>query len=116
MKMSLAQRHCCKPPRFSRVASVATSLVAALGLALAPAATRGENYQRGQQLYENHCQACHSSLLHSPVKGRVKSFRELESRVSSWSVHAAKDWSADEIRDVSYYLDRTFYHFGARDD
>jgi mono/diheme cytochrome c family protein len=91
-------------------------LIASGVLLLALTDARAENYERGQQLYENHCQACHASLLHSPVKGKVKSFRELENRVSSWSIHAAKDWSAEEVRDVSYYLDRTFYHFGVRDE
>lgn len=83
---------------------------------LASPGGQAQNYDRGRQLYENHCQACHSSLLHSPVKGQLKSFKELEARVASWSVHAAKDWSADEVDDVSYYLDRTFYHFGGRDE
>ena len=89
---------------------------AALGLALAAGPGWSEDYERGRQLYENHCQACHSSLLHSPLSGRIKSFRELQSQVSSWSTHAAKDWSVEEVNDVSYYLDRTFYHFGVRDE
>lgn len=93
----------------SRAYGIVTLLIVSLA-----SPGRAENYERGRQLYENHCQACHSTLLHSPVKSQIKSFTELEARVSSWSVHAAKDWSTDEVRDVSYYLDRTFYHFGVR--
>jgi hypothetical protein len=89
---------------------------AALGLPLVASAGWPEDYERGRHLYENHCQACHSSLLHSPVSGRIKSFRELQSQVSSWSSHAAKAWSAEEVNDVSYYLDRTFYHFGVSNE
>ena len=100
------------PHAFRSSLILSASVVLLLGLADAHA----ENYDRGRRLYENHCQACHASLLHSPVKGKVKSFRELENRVSSWSLHAAKDWSAEEVRDVSFYLDRTFYHFGVRDE
>jgi mono/diheme cytochrome c family protein len=73
-----------------------------------------QNYERGRQLYENHCQACHSTLLHSGAKGRVKSLEELKSQVSSWSIHAAKDWSAEEVMDVTLYLNSSFYHFKPR--
>lgn len=107
-----------KQPISTRIGATYRALggLAAMGLTLAPSPGWSEDYERGRQLYENHCQACHSSLLHSPLKGRIKSFRELQSQVSSWSTHAAKDWSVEEVNDVSYYLDRTFYHFGVRDE
>ncbi|MBM4202227.1 MAG: cytochrome c [Gammaproteobacteria bacterium] len=101
---------------FARTHRARLRLLAPLALLLASQPGQAENYERGRQLYENHCQACHSSLLHSPVKGRIRTLGELEERVSSWSIHAAKDWSKEEVHDVSYYLDRTFYHFGARNE
>ena len=107
---TLAFRRSCRGAGYCR----AGRLAAFAGLLIATLPAGAEDYDRGRRLYENHCQACHSSLLHSPTKTRIASFEDLRERVASWSVHAAKDWSAHEIDDVSYYLDRTFYHFGVR--
>lgn len=66
-------------------------------------------FDRGQELYENHCQSCHESWVHTRAKRQVTSISELQRRVSSMSVHIGLNWSNEEINDVTDYLSRRFY-------
>ncbi|HKJ08427.1 MAG TPA: cytochrome C [Gammaproteobacteria bacterium] len=65
--------------------------------------------QRGQALYENHCQACHETWVHQRLR-HVHSLQALEQRVRSWQIHAGLAWTAEDIADVTAYLNKTFYH------
>lgn len=77
--------------------------------ALAPASA--ENYQRGHELYGNHCQACHhANLVHLSKNRKVKTLGELRKRIAGWAAHAGDDWGDSEVDDVVYYLNRTYYH------
>lgn len=71
---------------------------------------------RGQELYENQCRTCHESWAHER-KGHsvVTSQQELRRRVAAWATHSGLDWTAAEVDDVTYYLDRTYYHFSIKD-
>jgi mono/diheme cytochrome c family protein len=68
-----------------------------------------EPFDRGQALYENHCMSCHESWAHSRAGRHVRTISELRARTAAWSVHSHLDWSAEEIDDVTDYLNRTFY-------
>ncbi len=96
-----------RPPAFSRVAGL-LGLVALLHTSVASAV----NAERGRQLYENQCQACHSNLLHTKEARKIDTLTELQRRVAAWGIHAGQDWGAEEVNDVTLYLDRTFYRFG----
>jgi mono/diheme cytochrome c family protein len=78
------------------------------GVSLASTAIAG--FDRGQALYENHCRSCHEEWAHQREQGRVVgSLDELRARVAAWSVHSGLSWSAEEIDDVTDYLNRHFY-------
>lgn len=94
----------------STVATVFTGLVLTCSPALA------ETFDRGQALYENHCQTCHEEQVHMRYTRRATSLEELHKWVATWSFHAALDWSEEEIGDVVDYLDRRFYHFQEQTD
>jgi mono/diheme cytochrome c family protein len=66
---------------------------------------------RGQALYENHCRACHESSAHTREGRKVKSMAALRDRVAGWSTHAGLDWTAQDVDDVTDYLNRAFYRF-----
>lgn len=77
---------------------------------LAPAPALAENYQRGHELYGNHCQACHAKMVHLSKKRKVKTLSELRKRVAGWAAHAGDDWGDSEVDDVVHYLNRRYYH------
>jgi mono/diheme cytochrome c family protein len=93
-----------------RIKRGATTAVCA-GLVLSCSSSLAETFDRGQALYENHCQSCHEVKVHMRSTRRATSIEDLRQRVASWSYHAALDWSAEEVGDVVDYLDREFYHF-----
>ena len=66
---------------------------------------------RGQALYENHCQECHDERAHTREGRKVDSVAGLRASVTSWSLHAGLGWSQKEVDDVIRYLDRRFYKF-----
>lgn len=69
-------------------------------------------FDRGQALYENHCQYCHESWAHEREGRKVSSKTGLRQMVEAWSIHASLDWSDEEIDAVTNYLDQNFYQFG----
>ena len=68
---------------------------------------------RGQLLYENHCQACHTSIVHVRETRRARSLKDLEYWVRRWSGELELQWSADDINDVVDYLNLRFYKIEA---
>ncbi|MGA7800511.1 MAG: cytochrome c [Gammaproteobacteria bacterium] len=84
-------------------------IVLVAGLSL-PAYGQAPDLQRGRALYENHCQSCHESWVHERMR-HVHSLQALEQRVNSWQIHAGLSWTAEDIADVTAYLNRNFYHF-----
>lgn len=80
-------------------------------LALAGMSTNAVASDRGELLYENHCQDCHDKSVHTRDELRATSPELLRAWVMSWSIHNGLFWGEDEIADISAYLDQTFYHF-----
>lgn len=67
---------------------------------------------RGQLLYENHCQGCHTSVVHVRETRRVHSLKDLQHWVTRWSGELKLQWSVDEISDVVDYLNGRYYKIG----
>jgi len=72
-----------------------------------PAATAVES--RGQMLYEDHCQACHTSVAHVRETHKARTLKDLEYWVTHWSDELELPWGADEVRDVVDYLNARYY-------
>ncbi len=90
----------------SGFAALLTSLCTVLVL---PQAIAEEQFDRGQALYEHHCMSCHESWAHTREGRHVRTISELRARTEAWSIHSRLDWSAEEVNDVTDYLNRTFY-------
>jgi len=69
---------------------------------------------RGQLLYENHCQGCHTSKMHIREQQRAKSLAELRGWVIRWSQVQKLGWREEEISEVVDYLNRRFYKLTVR--
>lgn len=67
--------------------------------------------ERGGMLYETRCKACHTSSVHKEDARKAKSFDDLRAQVLRWSAEAGGSWSANEIDDVTLYLNQRFYRF-----
>ncbi|HCU53116.1 MAG TPA: hypothetical protein DIC36_02140 [Gammaproteobacteria bacterium] len=67
--------------------------------------------QRGRLLYENHCQACHTSVVHVREQRKAKSSAELRAFILRWSGELKLKWSDEELADVYRHLNNLHYKF-----
>lgn len=79
-------------------------------LALSPAWAAAQNFARGQELFQHHCQACHEDL-HEARHRHAKDLDELRKRIEGWATHTNAGWQKDEVNDVLFYLNQSFYKF-----
>jgi mono/diheme cytochrome c family protein len=87
------------------IASLALGLAGLCGSAVA--ADPGH----GSVLYETRCSACHASSVHQRSARKAKSFNGLRAQVLRWSTEVGGSWGADEIDDVTLYLNQRYYRF-----
>ena len=87
----------------------------AVGVLLAVASTsvgaQSPVAQRGRQLYEMNCIMCHQQSVHSRPKREARSMADIRIFVRRWSGVAGLAWSAEDIDEVSVYLNERFYRF-----
>lgn len=69
---------------------------------------------RGQMLYENHCTACHASVVHVRSRLKTRSLPELQARVRHWAEYLRLRWGKEEIEEVVVHLNTNYYHFKSR--
>ncbi len=95
----------------TRIALAAAALAACFNAAAqtAPATTPAPT--RGALLYENHCQACHSTQMHWRDQRVATDWPTLRAQVTKWQRAAQLNWSADEIDEVTRHLNRSIYKF-----
>ncbi|MGZ8217533.1 c-type cytochrome [Methylomagnum sp.] len=79
-------------------------------LALSPAWVSAQDFARGQELFQQHCQACHEDL-HEARHRHVRTLDELRQRVQGWATHTNTGWQKGEVDDVLFYLNQSFYKF-----
>jgi mono/diheme cytochrome c family protein len=87
--------------------------IASLALSLAgpPVAQATADAERGKNLYETRCGACHASSVHQRAARKAESFDGLRAQVLRWSAEAGGIWTGEEIDDVALYLNQRYYRF-----
>jgi mono/diheme cytochrome c family protein len=66
---------------------------------------------RGQLLYENHCQVCHTSQVHIRKNRKSKSIEDIRSWAIKWQNELELNWTMEEIDQVASYLAEKYYDF-----
>ena len=90
--------------------TVLVSIIPIALLAFAPCAGAAD-LERGRSLYESRCSGCHGESVHGRANRVAKSFEEITAWVARWNATLALKWGADEVEDVSAYLNATYYRF-----
>ena len=75
---------------------------------------QSEEVDRGKLLYENHCGACHTAKVHERENRKVNSLVELSKMTIQWQYHLKLNWSIDEVRQVTKFLNERYYHFDSQ--
>ncbi len=84
-------------------------VVVALPLPLSASGQGVADPGRGQALYENHCQVCHTQQVHGRPGKPPVSRDELRGIVERWQQAEQLRWDAQDIADVVEFLGRTRY-------
>jgi mono/diheme cytochrome c family protein len=88
--------------------------LAAAGLLFAAALpAAAQNTARGRLVYETQCGGCHYERVHERDRSRsqVKTLAELRAEVVRWAAQVKRPFSAEDLDDLTAYLDATHYHF-----
>ncbi len=83
----------------------------AVGLMILSAPVKSADAERGGRLYETRCRACHSISVHNRGARKAKSFDGIRAQVERWSGEVGGNWTAEEIDDVTVYLNQRYYRF-----
>ena len=95
-----------------RVFPCVAAVSAACVFAFAAAAQAGEA-ERGERLYSQRCHECHAESVHSREKRSARDFGEIREWVRHWDGVLKLGWGAEEIEDVTTYLNARYYRFQA---
>lgn len=90
--------------------NIRSGLIVACFAAWGISPASAQNFARGQELFEDHCQACHEDFERPEVR-HLRSAKELRARIEAWAAHTNTGWKQEDIEDVLFYLDRSFYRF-----
>ena len=69
--------------------------------------TRG----RGAMLYDNNCIQCHTQQIHWREKKIATDWENLIAQVDRWQRVSGLEWSKNDIKEVSRYLNGEYYHY-----
>jgi mono/diheme cytochrome c family protein len=94
-------------------AGILAALISSLALVFfgLPGAQASAGAERGKVLYETRCIACHANSVHNRDARKAKSFDALRAQVLRWSAEVGGAWTADEVDDVTLYLNQRYYRF-----
>jgi mono/diheme cytochrome c family protein len=101
--------------RIARAASCAALGAALAGCAAGVSTTSTtadvRDLERGRALYENNCRVCHTARVHRRVPQLPTNEDELRRIVLTWVRYEKLQWSSEDVDDVVYYVNRTYYQF-----
>ena len=83
------------------------ALVSLLGALAVPAQAQS----RGELLYWTHCIGCHTSQVHWRDDKLATDWNSLEAQVRRWQAANMLQWNGNDIREVTRYLNDSYYHF-----
>jgi mono/diheme cytochrome c family protein len=79
--------------------------------ALLPLPSRAQDAQRGKDLYDTHCLACHYERIHKrdPSRSLVKSLTQLRLEVAQRAAATGQRFTLEDLEDIAEYLNRSYY-------
>lgn len=69
------------------------------------------NINNGKVLHDQHCVRCHAETEYNNEKSRITDYKKLRARVGQCELMLELAWFADEVDDVTAYLNQRFYRF-----
>lgn len=89
----------------------ATLLSLLSAAALLSTAAGAADLAKGKALHDSVCKTCHQSDYYTRKDRIIHSAEALKKQVHGCQVGAGEEWSAEQIEDVTAYLNDTYYKF-----
>jgi hypothetical protein len=93
--------------RAASLLAVAMALMAPLPAGAQP----GTEYLRGEVLYKDNCDGCHTERMHWRSEKLVTDWNSLKAQVRRWQDNAKLEWNESDVMAVALYLNGRFYSF-----
>lgn len=90
---------------------IVAAILALVVLTLATRSASAADAQRGRVLYETRCGECHAESVHGRKNKAAQDFDAVRRWVARWSDNLRLGWSAEEVEDVTAYLNGRFYNY-----
>jgi mono/diheme cytochrome c family protein len=74
-----------------------------------PAPVRQADFRRGWQLHDDACTGCHGASMYSRPYHERNPYFTVRKQVEIWQEFVGMGWSAQQIDDVAYYVQKRFY-------
>lgn len=89
----------------------ALALASVLALAGPAVAQPSVEYTRGEALYKDNCDACHSERMHWRAERLATDWESLKAQVRRWQGSGRLGWSESDVMAVALYLNGRYYSF-----
>lgn len=90
---------------------IAVVVLAALLVLFATRPASAADAVRGAALYELRCGGCHSESVHGRARRVATDFEDVRRWVNRWNATLALRWEAEEVEDVTLFLNATYYRY-----
>ncbi len=82
-----------------------------LFLALLALPAAAQDAQRGKELYDTQCLACHYERIHKrdPSRSLVKTMAQLRLEVAQRAASTGRRFTIEDLEDITEYLNRSHY-------
>ncbi|MGE5615755.1 MAG: hypothetical protein ACM3X5_02455 [Bacillota bacterium] len=94
----------------TRVFTIGALSLAAIAVLL-PAAGIAADAERGRQLYEQRCTACHTQSVHKRGNHKARDYNEVREWVERWNDAFNLGWDDEAVEDVTVFLNTTVYNY-----
>ena len=103
-------RHAVDSPGHAVVSGMAGVLLVLAGASSINVALAAD-VERGRTLYETRCNVCHATGVHIRQSRKAVNFDGIREQVVRWNRELGGTWGADEIDDVSVFINGRYYFY-----
>ena len=84
---------------------------AMLAVLMVAMAAWAQDPQRGKELYETHCLACHYERIHKrdPSRSAIRTMAQLRLEVANRAAQTGRPFTLEDLDDIAGYLNRSYY-------
>ena len=93
-----------------------TGVLAGLVLAVAAPLAGAGDFERGKALYNARCVGCHDRGVHNREARKALTIEGIKAQVRRWDAFMQGAWRADEVNDVTTYLNELYYRYPCTPD